>query len=142
MIAFENCTLFSHLPAEALARLAAHAQTRHFAAGEVVFKKGDPGDGLYVVESGEVEISDAGEDAVRQILARVLPGEVFGEMAVLDGQPRSAFAAARTEAVVGWMPSEELLCLLEEYPELALKFLRQISGRLREFNRQCRDKAA
>jgi CRP/FNR family transcriptional regulator, cyclic AMP receptor protein len=142
MIGFENCNLFCHLPAEALSRLTAHSRALHLAPGEVIFKKGDPGDGLYLVQSGEVEISDGGENAVRHIFARIPPGEIFGEMAVLDGQPRSALATACTATTLEWVPSEELLCLLEEYPELALKFLRQISGRLREVNRLYREKAA
>jgi signal transduction histidine kinase len=136
MMTLESNQLFCHLPNEALQRLAAHAQEIHFTAGQDIFREGDPGDGIYFVKLGLVEISTALGDGQRHVFARVAPGEVFGEMAVLDGLPRSAFAVARVKTTVCFVPREKILCLLEESPEMALKFVREISGRLRDFNRQ------
>jgi two-component system, NtrC family, sensor histidine kinase HydH len=136
MMTLESHRLFCHLPNEALQRLGQHVKELHFAAGSDVFREGDPGDGLYFVKSGTVEISNALGNGERHVFARVPPGEVFGEMAVLDGLPRSAFATARTDSAVCFVSREKILCLLEESPELPLKFVREISGRLRDFNRQ------
>ncbi len=63
-------------------------------AGKEIFKEGEPGDGIYIVKSGLVQISAVLNDADRVVLARLGPGEMFGEMAVLDQNPRSATALA------------------------------------------------
>ena len=135
MTTLESNQLFCHLPGEALGRLAAQAQEMNFAAGQDIFREGDPGDGLYFVQSGQVEVSSLLATGERHVLGQVTPGDVFGEMAVLDGLPRSAFATATMDSTVAFLPRENVLCLLDESPELALKFVRGISGRLREFNR-------
>jgi CRP/FNR family transcriptional regulator, cyclic AMP receptor protein len=136
MSSFDTSHLFNHLPNDALDRLTDHAREVHLAPGDIIFRQGDPGDGLYFVKSGEVEISEVTASGERRYLGMIAAGEVFGEMAVLDGQPRSAWAKAQTNATVCFVPSEEIMCLLEEYPELALKFLRSFSGRLRKINAQ------
>ena len=93
---------FAGLEPGALEHLAATMRSRRFKRGEVLFHLGDPGDALFVIVSGEVKISlpsDTGEEA---ILATLGPGQVFGELALLDGSPRSASATAlvATETVV------------------------------------------
>lgn len=136
MSTFDTSHLFYHLPKEALNRLSHHAREIQLSAGEVIFRQGDPGDGLYFVKSGQVQISEVTDTGERRALGAIGDGEIFGEMAVLDGQPRSAFATTLSESTICFVPSEEIMCLLEEYPELALKFLRAISGRLRKVNAQ------
>jgi signal transduction histidine kinase len=136
MTTLESNPLFCHLPGEALQRLAVHSQEMHLAAGQEVFREGDPGDGLYFVQSGLVEVSHALANGERHVFARIPAGEIFGEMAVLDQLPRSACARAAADSTVRFVPRESILCLLEESPELAVKFTRELSGRLREFNRQ------
>jgi signal transduction histidine kinase len=128
--------LFSHLPAEALGQLAAQTQQLHFTAGQDIFGEGDPGDGVYLVRAGEVEISSALGTGERRVFGYVKAGDVFGEMAVLDNLPRSAFARACVDTQVCRVPRESIVGLLEESPELALKFVQEVSRRLREFNRQ------
>ena len=67
-------------------------RSRRFRRGEVIFHIGDPGDALFVIVSGEVKISLPSETGDEAILATLRPGDVFGELALLDGAPRSASA--------------------------------------------------
>src|SRR3954465_5308611 len=93
---------FAGLAGGALERVAAGTRTRRFRRGEVIFHLGDPGDALFVIVSGEVKISLPSETGDEAILATLPPGDVFGELALLDGAPRSASATAMspTETVV------------------------------------------
>ena len=81
---------------DALERLASSMRSRRFRRGEVIFHLGDPGDALFVIVSGEVKISLPSETGDEAILATLRPGDVFGELALLDGAPRSASATALT----------------------------------------------
>ena len=118
---------------EALRKIAVE---QHFSAGQQIFKEGDTGDGIYVVKEGSVEISVAMNQNVRRVFAKLGPGEMFGEMAVLEVKPRSATAIAATNTQVYFIPREELLLMLGNSPALSLELLREISQRLREFNRR------
>ena len=69
-------------------------RSRRFRRGEVIFHIGDPGDALFVIVDGEVKISLPSETGEEAILATLRPGDVFGELALLDGAPRSASATA------------------------------------------------
>ena len=112
------------------------AQERAFASGKEIFREGDPGDGLYIVRDGLVEISVQGGQAGRYVFTEAGPGDLLGEMAVIEDQPRSANAVARKDTVLYFLPREEILNLMQESPGLALVFLREVSHRLRGFNRQ------
>ena len=118
---------------EALRKIAVE---KSFSAGEQIFKEGDAGDGIYVVNDGAVEISVAMGQNVQRTFAKLGPGEMFGEMAVLEVKPRSATALAATDTQVYFIPREELLIMLGDSPALSLELLREISQRLREFNRR------
>jgi signal transduction histidine kinase len=89
-----------------------------------------------VVKSGQVQISGLVGKGVRHVFSRVNPGEIFGEMAVLENKPRSASAVAVGETAVYFIARDEMLKLVESSPHLAMGLLREISHRLREFNRQ------
>ena len=116
---------------EALRKIALE---RNFSAGQQIFKEGDSGDGIYVVKEGSVEISVAMSPTVRRTFAKLGPGDIFGEMAVLELKPRSATVTATTNTEVYFIPRNELLLMLESSPALSLELLREISQRLREFN--------
>ena len=136
MASLETSKPFRNLsPAEQQA-LRKIALERSFSAGEQIFKEGDTGDGIYVVKEGSVEISMAINQNVRRTFAKLGPGEMFGEMAVLELKPRSANAIAATPTQVFFIPREELLLMLGDSPALSLQFLREISQRLRDFNRR------
>ncbi len=136
MVTLESSKLFSQLPATELKKLRAVTREQHFQAGQEIFKEGDPGDGVYVVKTGQVQISAIIGTGERRVFSRVLPGDVFGEMTLLDNQPRSAFASADGDTVVYFVPREEMLNLLRGSPDLSLSLVQEVSTRLRESNRQ------
>jgi signal transduction histidine kinase len=136
VVTLEKNKLFSMLSPEELNKLRCIAREQTFAAGQEIFKEGDPGDGIYLVRDGLVEISFVGGQAGRYVLTEARPGDLLGEMAVIEHQPRSANAVARKETVLYFMPREEILELVGQCPALALALLRDISHRLRSFNRQ------
>lgn len=128
--------LFRDLDDQTLATLESGLRTRRLAPGETIFREGDPGDGLYAVLDGSVYLSILMNQSHRSVLARVGEGEIFGEMAVLDGQPRSATAQAETAATVGFIDRAAFLDALQRSPGLAVGLLHEISGRLRRFTRR------
>jgi len=136
VVALEDSKLFRQLTPPELSVLQNMAREQTFGAGQEIFKEGDSGDGLYVVRDGLVEISGRVENKGRLVFYQVGPGDVFGEMAVIENKPRSACAVAKAEATVYFIPRAEMLARVERSPGLALALLREISHRLREFNRQ------
>jgi signal transduction histidine kinase len=136
MVTLESSKLFSQLPAAELKTLRHFTQEMAFRAGQDIFKEGDAGDGVYVVQSGQVQISAVIGTGDRRVFSRVPPGDVFGEMSLLDNQPRSACATAEVDTIVYFVPRAPMLELLKRSPELSLTLVQEISGRLREFNRQ------
>lgn len=136
MVTLEKNKLFSQLTPADLDSLRRIARERTFSADQEIFKEGDPGDGIYVIKDGLVEISFAGGQKGRYVLTEAEPGELLGEMAVIENEPRSANAVARKESVLYFMPRAEILRLMGECRELSLALLREGSHRLRTFNRQ------
>lgn len=132
MITLEVIPLFRNLNRLELDALRLIAQERHFADAQDIFTEGAPGDGVYFVKDGAVEIS-VGKGA-RHVVSRLGPGEIFGEMAVIELRPRSANAAAAGPTTVYFLPRGEMLSFIQHSPALAFALLQQISHRLREFN--------
>jgi signal transduction histidine kinase len=128
--------LFGQLDSSVLSSLRAMARQQAYSAGQEVFRENGPGDGLYLVLRGRVEIAAGVGDAGQHVFSTVGPGEVFGEMSVIDEKPRSANARALEVVEVLFFPREEMVALMQRSPDLSLVFLREISRRLREFNRQ------
>jgi signal transduction histidine kinase len=135
----EASDVFCGLPPADLKALQAIARERTLAEGEEIFKEGDAGDGLYLIQDGCVEISGMLADKHRHVFSRVQAGDVFGEMAVLEDKPRSATAIARGPTKVYFFDRAELLPIVAKSSALALLLLREISSRLRDFNRQYLD---
>jgi CRP/FNR family transcriptional regulator, cyclic AMP receptor protein len=104
-----------------------------FEAGRELFKKGDPGHDLYVVKSGEVQIVDG-----NHVLETVSAGGIIGEMALVDGSPRSATARAVTESVVIPIDERRFLFLVQQTPFFAIRMMRLMSRRLRAMNERAR----
>jgi len=116
--------------------LAAHLRTERRAKGEVVCREGEAQPSLFVIAQGSVSIlkQDAGEQP--KLIAKLGPGQTIGEMALLDGQPRSATVAAAEDLVLLVLHRAELDRLVEEKPRLGVKLLwklaRLLSQRLRQ----------
>lgn len=136
MVALEASKTFRNLSRIELDALRQIAQERSYPSGAQIFKEGDSGDGIYVVKDGAVEISVAMNQNARRAFAKINPGEIFGEMAVLEFKPRSATAVAASPTQVYFIPRNELLLMLERSPALSLELLREISQRLRDFNKR------
>jgi CRP-like cAMP-binding protein len=103
--------------------------TRSFNAGEVVFREGDQAEELYIVQSGLVRIK-----ARNRALETLGPNSIFGELALIDAQPRSATAVAVTDATVAPIPEKQFLFLIRETPFFALNVMRVLAHRLRIAN--------
>ena len=128
----EAIPLFRSLSAAEFQVLRLIVREQQFAAGQKVFLEGSPGDGVYIVKSGLVEIS--GGQGGQHVFSRLGPGEFFGEMAVVEHRPRSATATAARDSEVYFLPRGEMLSFIEHSPGLAFTLLQQVSHRLREFN--------
>jgi CRP/FNR family cyclic AMP-dependent transcriptional regulator len=108
--------------------------TRRLAAGEVLFRRGEPGATAYVVAQGRVKISGDGRSGRELLLALVEPGALFGELALLDGQPRSATAAALAPTRLLTLHRRDVLALLRAHPDAALGLLGELAARVRRLN--------
>lgn len=136
MVALETSKLFSGLSAAELEYLRAAVQLKAIPAGNIIFTEGDEGDGLYVVQEGTVQISALVNPRERRVLSKLMAGDFFGEMAILDNGPRSATATAEKDAAVYFIPRTVIVSMLESSPHLAISLMREFSLRLREFNRR------
>ena len=134
MVALESITLFRGLDPGELSALRLIARETHFPAQNDVFHEGDPGNGVYFVKDGRVAISCLVGGNTRRVISQLGPGEIFGEMAVIEHRPRSATASAAEDLEVYFLPRGEMLAFIGHSPGLAFALLQQISHRLREFN--------
>ena len=125
---------FSALLDAELYKIADAVKTLRVAAGEVVFKEGDAGDGLYVVDGGRVDIVIGAADAEPRVISRIAPGGIFGEMAIIDDKPRSATARADGDSTLRFIPRDDVLRLFSQSPNLMLSMMRYFSNRMRDSN--------
>jgi len=124
---------FSALLTAELRRNAQASRRTVLASGHVLFREGDIGDGMYLVEAGRIEISAAGAGPESRVLSHFEPGGFFGEMAILEDQPRSATAVAVSETIVHFIPRDHALRLLENSPRLLFALMQEFSARMRNF---------
>jgi signal transduction histidine kinase len=130
-----NNRLFEGIERHLLEDIAPDVKVVWKKAGEVIFREGDPGDLLYLVGEGGVKISKSGRGGQQETLGFIEPGNFFGEMALLDGQPRSAMATATEPTLLGAVTEETFQQILEIAPSrLHMNFLRSVSQRLRGVN--------
>lgn len=120
------------LPAEPTALLTSAVQRKHFTAGETIFQKGDPGDAMCVIIRGQVRIVLPSEGGDEALIATMDDGDFFGEMSLIDGQPRSAtiIATQPTDTVV--VRREGFQDFLRAHPEAAIDMLTALSARIRQ----------
>lgn len=97
--------------------------------GDVLFREGEPGDTMFALADGKVELSLGGA-----VLEEVGPGTILGEMALIDDAPRSATATATTEARVVRVDKEHFTYLVQEHPTFALQVMTVMAERLRRAN--------
>jgi CRP/FNR family cyclic AMP-dependent transcriptional regulator len=129
--ALGSIPFFAGLDRAALDRVAGGMRSRRFRRGEVVFHLGDPGDALFIIVSGTVKISLPAESGEEAILTTLRPGEVFGELALLDGAPRSATATALEPIETLILPRERFRELIATEPTIRDALLASLAGELR-----------
>ena len=132
---FTGNRLFEGIDPDLLDEIAADVNVVQFGDGEVVFHEGNPGDALYLVGKGSVKISKLGRGGQQETLGFIEAGNFFGEMALLDNQPRSATATAAEPTVLGVMREDVFHRILEVAPSrLHINFLHSVTERLRNVN--------
>ena len=124
--------LFEHVSEEDRTRLAEFIDLRQLTAGETLFRAGEPGESLYVVRSGEIELYIKDTAGQKIPLAIAGPGEVFGELALLDRGPRTATALALTDTELLELDRDDLLMLFQKSPNAALRLLAAMSHMTRK----------
>jgi CRP-like cAMP-binding protein len=123
--------LFGGLDADALERVAHGLKSRRFRRGETIFHLGDPGDALFIVASGLVKITLPSETGDEAILATLRPGDFFGELALLDGAPRSATAIAIEPTETFVLPRDRFRDLISAEPAIRDALFAQLARELR-----------
>jgi CRP/FNR family transcriptional regulator, cyclic AMP receptor protein len=105
-------------------------ETRSFKAGDIIFREGDSAVDLFVIKSGQVRIQLG-----NRTIADLSPDTIFGEMALIDDQPRSATAIAATDVELVSVSEKQILFLVSQTPYFALKVMRVLAQRLRQTNK-------
>jgi CRP-like cAMP-binding protein len=127
----KSIDLFRALPGEELAQIAEIAEEQPFAGGDQVFAEGEPGDALYLVVEGAVKVHQGDRQ-----LAHLGPRDVFGEMAVLDSEPRSANVTALKDSILLRIARDDFRDILQERPEIGMGIVKVLSRRLRDSSRR------
>ena len=123
--------LFGQLAPADLERVAEISRERAYPRNSVILFEDDPGDALYVVATGQVKVVLIGEDGREVILSVMGEGEFFGEMALIDDEPRSAHVIAMEDSTLLVIRREDFQDLLKQTPGIGLALLRELSRRLR-----------
>ena len=134
----QSIPLFNRLIGRDLSILMNIIHNRNYLSGEYIFYQGDPGIGLYIINDGEVIIQRTDENNNIVPLATFYPGDFFGELALVDGEKRSASAIAKTDCSLAVIFKPDLDEFIEAYPRKGIKILQGISEivavRLRKLN--------
>lgn len=128
-----NIPLFESLTEEDLNGLTIRLEEKFYAPGEVIFRQGDEGSSLFVIEDGAVDIA-YGEGAGQVMLATLFNGQYFGELSLFDGAPRSATATAVKPTHVIRLDRDDLVDFVHKNPAAALRIIEEMGDRLRQTN--------
>src|SRR5438132_11053095 len=123
--------LFSSLDSKATAELGEYLTIHDYPKTATIFRNGDPGDAMYLIDVGKVRISITDADGAVVILAELSAGDFFGEMAMLDGQGRSANATATEDARLAKLTRDDFLSFMRSDPRVTLELLTALTQRLR-----------
>jgi CRP/FNR family cyclic AMP-dependent transcriptional regulator len=128
--------LFRELGRQVRDRIAVYGTTRHVARGGTIFMKGDAGTCLFAVYEGTVGVVVPSIEGKNAVINLISAGEVFGEIALLDGRPRTADALAHTDCTLMVIDRRDFLRLLHEEPNITLKLLEILCARVRRTTEQ------
>jgi len=129
--ALRSVPLFRALDEEAAVELCQLLTTNEVTAGTCLFRRGDAGESMYLIERGSIKISVKDADGHDTTLAELGKGEFFGEMSLLDGHVRSADATASADSLLAVLPRAEFRAFLRKNPDVALGILTALTHRLR-----------
>lgn len=138
--ALRSVPLFASLNDEGATALRKLLELELKPAGSVLFKQGDGGDAMYLIEDGRVRIFINDEDGDEVTLAELGGGDFFGEMAILDGKPRSAYASVVADSRLAVLSREHFLGFVRQNPDVALTMLSAITDRLRQTDEMLRQR--
>jgi CRP/FNR family cyclic AMP-dependent transcriptional regulator len=139
--ALSKVWLLQGLSEEELARLSRLARTKIYKPREVIVQKGDPAEEFFVLLRGRAKVGTSGTDGSDATINLMGPGEVFGEIAILDGQPRSATVTALEDCEMAVVDKAAFNGLLASSPSIAVKLLGVLAGRVRELTTRIEDRA-
>tara|TARA_R110000787_G_scaffold16622_74_gene52045 strand:- start:577 stop:1269 length:693 start_codon:yes stop_codon:yes gene_type:complete len=123
--------LLQHLSEEELSHLLKFARLHRFAAGQMLFQKGDDGDSLMAIVSGHIRISTLSAEGREVVLNILNPGELFGEIALIDGKERTADASAMDDCEVIIIHRRDFMPFLQQRPELCTRLMVVLCERIR-----------
>lgn len=123
--------LFQSLPEDELHGFVPLVRERHYAKGAVILSQGDVGEALFLIGSGQVKVTMIAEDGREVILSVLKTGDFFGEMALVDDEPRSAHVVAMADTMLLQLRRDDFRARLRSSPEVAIALLRELSRRLR-----------
>jgi len=123
--------LLRHLTPPELDQILAFARTRRYGTGEILFQKGDPGDGLLAILGGRIRISALSEDGREVVFNLLGPGDLFGEIALLDGKERTANATAVEPSELLVIGRSDFMPFIQSRPDLCTRLLAVLCERVR-----------
>ena len=132
----QSVALFWDLSEEELGYISQKMIARHYESGKFIFLEDSEGEQCFFVVQGIVKVTRLSKDGREVILAMLNEGEFFGEMALLDGESRSANVIALEETEVLTLNREDFLVVLHDYPQIAIQLLKEMADRLRKSDRQ------
>ncbi len=135
----EHAPLFSVLPLEEMRELATKFYSARYGKSEAIFREGEPAERLFLVPRGTVKLYVSSSHGNELLVAVVGPGQIFGELAVIDRGPRAMSARAMEECVVFALSSDVFWTLLETHPALARRLLELMARRLRRADQASQD---
>jgi CRP/FNR family transcriptional regulator, cyclic AMP receptor protein len=136
---FREHPFFRGLDSHIIDQLAPRAVTRKVKKGTVLFRKGDIGSTLYAILAGVVRVSAPSTGGKEAVFSLVVPGEVFGEIALLDGGERTADAIAVADCELVVIERRDFTPMLRQYPDLAIRFIEIVCERVRRTSEQVED---
>jgi CRP/FNR family transcriptional regulator, cyclic AMP receptor protein len=140
--ALRSVPLFASLDDEAANDLRNLLELREVASAKPLFRSGDKGDALFLIESGRIRISIRDADGSEVTLAELARGDFFGEMAIIDGNPRSADATVTESARLAILSRENFLAFVHRKPDVALRMLSAVTHRLRRTDELLRQRVS
>lgn len=137
----ENVSLFKNTPSNLIETLEQFCSRRSFPKNTMLFMEGDENHQLFIIESGKVSVFVNGEDGKQVTLNFLGPGDYFGELALIDGKPRSASVMTVADSVFSTISKEDFQRFIRENPDFSMDLMQQLVDRIRDLTSNVKDMA-